>query len=89
VRRFWLILQRPDVDLCLKEPGYAVDLVVDADLAALTKVWMGDVRLGDAMRSGLVRLEGPRVLVRAFPGWLALSGFAAVERPPAAPPELR
>ena len=89
VRRFWLILQRPDVDLCLKEPGYAVDLVVDADLAALTKVWMGDVRLGDAMRAGLVRLEGPRVLVRAFPGWLALSGFAAVERPPAAALELR
>jgi len=81
VRYFWLILQRPDVDLCLKDPGYAVDLVVDADLAALTKVWMGDMRLVDAMRSGLVRLHGPTMLVRAFPSWLALSGFAGVERP--------
>ena len=69
------------MDLCFKEPGYKIDLVVDADLAALTKVWMGDVRLGDAMRSGLVRLEGPKALVRAFPGWLALSGYAGVERP--------
>lgn len=84
VRSFWLILQRPDVDLCLKNPGYEVDLVVDADLAALTKVWMGDVRLVDAMRSGLVRLEGPAMLVRAFPSWLVLSGFAGVERPRAA-----
>ena len=84
VRSFWLILQRADVDLCLKDPGFEVDLVVDADLAALTKVWMGDVRLVDAMRSRLVRLEGPTVLVRAFPGWLALSGFAGVERPRAA-----
>jgi DNA-binding HxlR family transcriptional regulator len=82
-RCFWLILQRPDVvDLCLKDPGYEVDIVVDADLAALTKVWMGDVRLADAIRSGLVKLVGPRALVRAFPGWLALSEFAAVERPP-------
>jgi DNA-binding HxlR family transcriptional regulator len=81
VRTFWLILQRPNVDLCLKDPGFGVDLLVDADLAALTKVWMGDVRLVDAMRSRLVRLEGPYVLVRAFPGWLALSEFAGVERP--------
>ena len=81
LRYFWLILQRSDIDLCLKPPGYEVDLEVDADLAALTKVWMGDVRLSEAMRSGLVRLKGPGPLVRAFPGWLALSPFAGVERP--------
>ena len=84
LRSFWLILQRPDVDLCIKDPGFEVDLVVDADLAALTKVWMGDMRFVDAMRAGLVSLAGPTVLVRAFPGWLALSGFAGVERPRAA-----
>lgn len=78
---FWLILERQDVDVCLKDPGFETDLVVDADLAALTKAWMGDVRLADVMRSGLVRVEGPSALVRAFPGWLALSGFAGVERP--------
>ena len=81
VRSFWLVINRADVDLCLKNPGFEVDLIVDADLAALTKVWMGDVRLGDAMRGGLVRLEGRTAIVRAFPGWLALSGFAGVERP--------
>ena len=78
---YWLILEPRDVDVCLKDPGYEVDLVVDADLVALTKAWMGDVRLADAMRSGLVRVEGPRALVRAFPGWLALSAFADVKRP--------
>jgi hypothetical protein len=78
---YWLILEHEDVDLCLKDPGFEIDLVVDADLVALTKAWMGDVRLADAMRSGLVRVEGPTALVRAFPGWLALSGFADVERP--------
>lgn len=42
---------------------------------------MGDVRLADAMRSGLVTVEGPTALVRAFPKWLARSEFADVERP--------
>jgi DNA-binding HxlR family transcriptional regulator len=78
---FWLILEQPDVDVCLKDPGYETDLVVDADLVALTQAWMGDVRLADAMRSGRVRVDGPTALVRAFPGWLARSGFADVERP--------
>jgi hypothetical protein len=78
---YWLILEHRDVDLCLKDPGFETDLFVNADLVALTKAWMGDLRLADAMRSGLVRVEGPTALVRAFPAWLALSGFAGVERP--------
>ena len=78
---FWLVLEPGEVDVCLKDPGFETDLVVDADLLALTKAWMGDVRLADVMRSGLVTVEGPTALVRAFPGWLALSEFADVERP--------
>lgn len=78
---FWLILEHQGVDMCLKHPGFEVDLVVTADLVALTKAWMGDMRLIDAMRSGLVRVEGATALVRAFPGWLARSAFADVERP--------
>jgi DNA-binding HxlR family transcriptional regulator len=83
LRTFWLVLKRPDIDLCLKDPGFEVDVMVNADLATLTKVWMGDLRFVDAMRSRLVRLAGPTTLVRAFPGWLALSEFARVERPSA------
>ena len=62
------------------------------EVAARQFVWVAALTLsfsvaglllkeGTAMRSGLVRLEGPRVLIRAFPGWLALSEFASVERP--------
>ena len=78
---FWLILEHRGADLCLKHPGFEIDLVVSADLVALTKAWMGDMPLAEALRSGLVRVEGPVALARAFPGWLALSGFAGVERP--------
>jgi DNA-binding HxlR family transcriptional regulator len=79
-RYWWLVLERREVDLCLKDPGYLVDIVVSTDLRALTRVWMGDVGLAETVRAGLIRLEGPRPLVRAFPTWLTLSSFAGVER---------
>jgi DNA-binding HxlR family transcriptional regulator len=85
-KTWWLVLTRPEVDLCLKDPGFEVDLTVDADLAALTRVWMGDLQLHDALRGGLIRLDGPRELVRAFPTWFGLSLFAGVERPAAVLP---
>jgi hypothetical protein len=75
------VLERREVDLCLKDPGFlVVDIVVSADLRTLTRVWMGDVRLVEAVRAGLVRLDGPPPLVHAFPTWLRLSAFAGVGR---------
>jgi len=37
--------------------------------------------LQDALRAELIRPDGPRDLVRAFPSWFGLSLFAGVERP--------
>jgi DNA-binding HxlR family transcriptional regulator len=84
-RTWWLVLERRAVDLCLKDPGFLVDLVVSAELRALTQVWMGDVPLAETVRAGLVRLDGPPSLVPAFPTWLMLSTFAGVERVGARP----
>jgi DNA-binding HxlR family transcriptional regulator len=83
-KTWWLVLERAEVDLCLKDPGHEVDVVVRADLAALTRVWMGDLAWSEAIRDGRIALDGPRELVRAFPGWLGLSLFASVPRPGAA-----
>jgi hypothetical protein len=43
-----------DLDVALLMWDIHVDLAVTADLAALTKVWMGDVGFADAMRARLV-----------------------------------
>jgi DNA-binding HxlR family transcriptional regulator len=80
----WLVASRQEVDVCLKDPGFGIDLVVAADLGAFTRVWLGDVSFEQALRSRDIRLEGPRELVRALPGWLLLSHFAGVARPRAA-----
>ncbi|MBS0515870.1 MAG: transcriptional regulator [Proteobacteria bacterium] len=80
-RVFWLLLDRRHVDLCISDPGSEVDLYVEADLAAFTRVWLGDATLEQARRSGELQLSGPRELLGAFPTWLLLSRFAGVSRP--------
>lgn len=77
----WLILTRGGTDVCLKDPGFDVDIVLSADAGAMARVWTGAMTFADAIRSGGLRLDGPRDLVRAFPSWLLLSHFAHVERP--------
>jgi DNA-binding HxlR family transcriptional regulator len=80
-RTCWLILERKGADLCLKDPGFDVDLVVSADAEAMARVWTGAIPFAQAVREGGLQLEGPRDLVRGFPTWLLLSHFAHVERP--------
>jgi len=77
----WLVLEPADVDVCMKDPGFEVDLTVHADVGALARVWAGHVVWAEAVRSGGIRLEGPRPLVKAFPTWLKLSHFARVLQP--------
>lgn len=80
-RDFWLVITPPDVDLCWKDPGHEVDLVVRTDLRTMTAIWRGDVRYAEALRHQDVELRGPAELRRSFPEWLGLSLFAGVERP--------
>lgn len=70
-----------DVDVCSKDPGYEVDLVVRTDLLTMTGIWLGDVRFAEALRHREVELRGSSELRRSFPEWLGLSLFAGVERP--------
>lgn len=77
----WLILTRGGTDVCVKDPGFDVDLVATADAATMVRVWMGTITFAQGLRSGGLRVEGPRDLVRALPSWLLLSHFAHVERP--------
>jgi DNA-binding HxlR family transcriptional regulator len=79
-KTYWLVLERPEVDVCIIEPGFEVDVFVDADLAAFSRVWVGELPIRQAIRDGEIRLTGDRQGVRDFPSWLLLSTLAAVPR---------
>jgi DNA-binding HxlR family transcriptional regulator len=74
--RWWLVFDRGEVDLCLKSPGYDVDLQVASHIRDLVNVWLGNVDLGHAVRSKAIRLEGTRAMVHGFKSWFGLSMFA-------------
>jgi DNA-binding HxlR family transcriptional regulator len=68
-RYWWLVVQHgdeEDVDVCLTDPGYPVTLTVTARLRILVDVLMGDAKVADALRQGLLVLEGERELARRF-----------------------
>jgi DNA-binding HxlR family transcriptional regulator len=80
---FWLVLQQAEVELCIKDPGFEVDVEVQAEIATMVSVWLGDISFAAALQSKAVRVLGPRQLTSAIPTWLMLSHFAGVPRPSA------
>ena len=76
-RLYWLVLEPSDVDVCAIDPGFDVDLRVDATLAALTEVYLGRTTLREAIRAQRVSLAGSREACDAFPRWFATSPFAS------------
>lgn len=77
-RRWWLVVDAGEVDVCMKDPGHAVDLKVLTDLRTLTAVWMGDEELGQALRVRRIRLTGEDVLKQDIAAWLGRNYFADV-----------
>lgn len=78
-RRYWMLVQRPDPEVCRRPPGFDEDLVVVCDTGSLAKWHMGQVSLGQAMHARGITIEGPRHLVREFSKWGGVTPFAAVK----------
>ncbi|MGE3621966.1 MAG: winged helix-turn-helix transcriptional regulator [Acidimicrobiia bacterium] len=76
-RYFWMVLEDDSVDLCLVDPGRPVDVVVDADLRALTRVWMGDTTFAEAAARGDITTTGPKDLAARVPDWFGRHPFLA------------
>lgn len=78
--RYWLVLERSDVSVCLQDPRFGIDLTVTADIDTFYRVWLGRVTLAEATTRRGVRLDGAPSLVRAFPQWFAWSPMATAVR---------
>lgn len=83
-RQYWLVLDRPNVDLCLIDPGFDVDVELDADVATLARVCLGQLGLLQALKAGQIELRGASHQRRAFCGWLGVTRFAALSKSAAA-----
>ena len=68
-RRFWILFESPAAEICYAPPNLPVDLAVTAGSEAFTRWHVGAIEWRDALRSGAIRVDGPRALARALPTW--------------------
>jgi DNA-binding HxlR family transcriptional regulator len=77
-RNWWLINHNGELDLCPLDPGFEVGMIVRTTLDTMTRVWMGDVPLTVAIRTGRLELLGSPNLARRLQQYLCLSPYACV-----------
>lgn len=78
-RFWWLVVDGGEVDVCLKDPGYDLDLLIHSSLNIMTGVWMGDRSLHETLKSQAIRLAGDIALKESLPDWFLLNVFSDVK----------
>jgi hypothetical protein len=77
---YWLLIERKDVSVCLKHPGFDVDMILTADITKFYQVWLGQASLTEGLRKGHIGLDGAPADIRAFPTWFTWSPMAEIVR---------
>jgi hypothetical protein len=67
-----------DVSVCVKHPGLDIDVLVQADLAALYEVLFGRITFAVAIRERRLIIDSTPALAKEFPRWFALSPMAEI-----------
>ena len=72
----WLNIDRGAITVCKENPGYDVDLAIEANTGQMQRWLIGLVPFRALVANGHARLLGPSRLARAFPTWFDTSFFA-------------
>jgi len=76
--RFWfLVVDRGEVDMCLKNPGYDIDLQLRTRIRVMAEIWMGRQNLKQQVKDGGLQVTGSPALKRSLDSWLGYNVFAA------------
>jgi DNA-binding HxlR family transcriptional regulator len=75
---YWLLMHRPQPELCTRGNGYVEDIIARTDSACLIDVHLKRTTYRQAIRSGRLVLSGPPKLTRDFVKWIRPSPYADV-----------
>ena len=78
-RAYWLVVDRGEVDLCIKFPGFDIDLAFITTSKTMADIWMGYSTLKKEIRNGTLTLEGGGGLKKNIDGWFSYSLFSNPE----------
>jgi hypothetical protein len=80
-RRWWLVVEGGEVDVCMRDPGHEVDVHLLTNTKTLTGVWMGDIHMGEALKNESIGMTGPKRFKRDLSIWLGTNYFARIGTP--------
>lgn len=82
-RYWWFVNEEGHVNLCVKDPGFDVDLYVEATLPDMIYIWRGDLSYTKARSSGRLKVHGLARARRTLRAWLNLGDWTQIrsERP--------
>lgn len=72
----WFVIHRRAITVCTTDPGYDVDLTVEADTGQLQRWSVGRIDFRHLVLQGEVRVLGSRHLARSFPAWFDTSRWS-------------
>jgi DNA-binding HxlR family transcriptional regulator len=70
-RRYWILIEHGEAELCYRDPGGQPDLVVQAGSRAFVDWHRGARSWADVLRCNEITMTGRASLRRAFPTWNA------------------
>jgi len=79
-RIVWLVLERSGADVCLKDPGYDIDLVFRGHIADFVKVYLGHA-LWQGTVGQRITVEGDSALAKQAPSWIRLDKIVGRDFP--------
>jgi len=70
---WWLVSENGEIDLCLNDHGYDVDILIKCSLKVMTKIWICEQSFGEAAKIGNVAIVGDPKLANNIEDWLRSS----------------
>lgn len=75
-RDWWLVSEKSEIDLCLNNPGYEVDILIKCSLKTMTEIWTCQMSFRDAVKKGDIKVLGDLKLTSKLQDWLRSSPLA-------------
>lgn len=70
--RIWMLIENREPEVCSFDPGFGEDAIITVEDDLTFARWhLGLVKWAAALRSGGIRVEGKREIIRALPTWNA------------------
>ena len=72
-RDWWLVSENGEIDLCLRDPGHDVDIVIKCSLKTMTEIWICQQQFRNAVKHGDIKVTGDSKLASKLQDWLRSS----------------